>query len=615
MQTNFSNFDRAPATSSFNIGQSRYQALRPEGRQRIHVTQQGALPVVCKLAQGFALALFSCLAIGQQLPDPSQELQRQEERQRERQRQLEQMPDVRLQAQTAEQSDYDALLPPEETPCFPISTIRLRGDTDHAFTSLPAQSGITPSGLKDPAMERCLGTEGIRLVVSRMQHALVEQGFITTHLFLQPQDLTTSELIVDIIPGRINEIALSPESRRPISLWSAMPAQPGDLLNLRDIEQGLENLRRLPSAEASIAIAAAQDTDADGYSDLIVDYAQERPIRLTASLDDGGSDATGKYQGSLALAYDNWWSLGDLLHVNFGHDLGGGDPGARGSRSLSTHYSFPWRNWLASFNYSRNDYRQNISGANQNYLYQGSSRQTQIQLSRMVWRNAKHRVSLHGKTFLRRSSNYIDDTEIEVQRRRTGGWELGINHRAFLGNATTDITLSFRRGTGAFGAIPAPEQSFGEGTARFKIINADATLHLPWRWGNQLFQYSATWRAQWNRTPLAPNERFSIGGRYSVRGFDGEYSLMADRGWLLRNELALSLGDGARQAYGGLDFGAVGGLSSEWLSGHHLAGAVVGLRGKQNGLLYDFFVGVPLHKPPHMQTTNVTAGFSLDYPF
>ncbi|RZS66796.1 hemolysin activation/secretion protein [Kerstersia gyiorum] len=560
-------------------------------------------------------ALFSCLVLSQQLPDPSQELQRQEERQRERQRQLEQTPTVRLETPIATPSDYDALLPHDETPCFPISTILLQGDTDHTFTALPSHSGITPSGLSDPAMGRCLGTEGIRLVVSRMQHALVEQGFITTHLFLKSQDLTNSVLIIDIIPGRIHNIILSSDSYRPISLWSAMPARPGDLLNLRDIEQGLENLRRLPSVDANIAIAAAQDTNADGYSDLIVAYAQERPIRLSVSLDDGGSNATGKYQGSLTLAYDNWWSLGDLLHINLGHDLGGGDLGAKSSRNLNTHYSFPWRNWLASFNYSRNDYRQNISGANQNYLYQGNSRQTQIQLSRMIWRNARHRVSLHAKAFQRRSSNYIDDTEIKVQRRRTGGWELGINHRAFLGNATTDVTLSFRRGTGAFGAIPAPEQNFGEGTARFKIINADATLHLPWRWGNQLFQYSATWRAQWNRTPLAPNERFSIGGRYSVRGFDGEYSLMADRGWLLRNELAISLGAGLHQAYGGLDFGAVSGPSSEWLSGRHLAGAVLGLRGNQSGLLYDLFVGVPLHKPPHMQTANVTAGFSLDYPF
>ena len=30
---------------------------------------------------------------------------------------------------------------------------------------------------------------------------------------------------------------------------------------------------------------------------------------------------------------------------------------------------------------------------------------------------------------------------------------------------------------------------------------------------------------------------FSIGGRYTVRGFDGEASLMGERGWLLRNDI------------------------------------------------------------------------------
>ncbi len=41
--------------------------------------------------------------------------------------------------------------------------------------------------------------------------------------------------------------------------------------------------------------------------------------------------------------------------------------------------------------------------------------------------------------------------------------------------------------------------------------------------------------------PLITQDRFSIGGRYTVRGFDGETTLIGERGWLLRNDLGLSL--------------------------------------------------------------------------
>lgn len=51
------------------------------------------------------------------------------------------------------------------------------------------------------------------------------------------------------------------------------------------------------------------------------------------------------------------------------------------------------------------------------------------------------------------------------------------------------------------------------------------------------YVYSGLIRAQWNRTPLTPQDRFAIGGRYTVRGFDGETSLMGERGWLLRNDI------------------------------------------------------------------------------
>ena len=150
---------------------------------------------------------------------------------------------------------------------------------------------------------------------------------------------------------------------------------------------------------------------------------------------------------------------------------------------------------------------------------------------------------------MRKSDNYIDDTEIEVQRRRTGGWELGLNHREYLGASTLDMNLAYRRGTGAFRAMPAPEEDFGEGTSRMQVITADAQWLIPFQLGAQRPLYRQLAR-QWNRTPLAPQDRFSIGGRYTVRGFDGELTLMGERGWVLRNEIGLPVGAG-QELYAG----------------------------------------------------------------
>ncbi len=230
-----------------------------------------------------------------------------------------------------------------------------------------------------------------------------------------------------------------------------------------------------------------------------------------------------------------------------------------------------------------------------------------------MYRDAVRKTTVSLGGWERSSKNFIEDTEVEVQRRRMAGWELGVNHREFIGTATLDFTINYRRGTGAMNALPAPEESFDEGTSRPKIFTADAQLRKPFALGTQQFQYTANWRAQWNDTPLVPQDRFAIGGRYTVRGFDGESSLLADRGWLIRNDLGWALGQSGQELYLGLDYGEVGGASSDYLVGKRLCGAVLGLRGGFMGGTYDLFIGEPLSHPDGFETADIVTGFMLSW--
>ena len=279
------------------------------------------------------------------------------------------------------------------------------------------------------------------------------------------------------------------------------------------------------------------------------------------------------------------------------------------------HYSVPYGYWLLSTTASRNEYHQRVAGLSQDYVYAGESRNAEVRLSRLLYRDASRKTTASLRGFRRASQNYIDDTEIEVQRRVVGGWELGLNHRAFVGEATLDANLAYRHGTGAFGALAAPEEAFGEGSARMRLITADLNLNTPFQLGAQRLRYTALWRAQWGRTPLTPQDGFAIGGRYTVRGFDGETSLQADRGWLIRNDIGLALGASGAELYVGIDYGTVGGYKTRNLLGRQLAGGVLGLRGAAKSLSYDLFVGAPIHKPEGYRTARVTSGFNLNYSF
>ncbi len=53
----------------------------------------------------------------------------------------------------------------------------------------------------------------------------------------------------------------------------------------------------------------------------------------------------------------------------------------------------------------------------------------------------------------------------------------------------------------------------------------------------QNLHYNLQYQRQSTNTPLTPQDQFSIGGRWSVRGFNGERTLIADRGWWVRNDI------------------------------------------------------------------------------
>jgi len=439
---------------------------------------------------------------------------------------------------------------------------------------------------------------------------------VTSRILVTQQDMSSGRLVLTLIPGRIRAIRLDKPVDPRVNLSNALPIQSGDILNLRDIEQALENLKRVPTAEADIQIEPAQGDGAQlGESDLVVSYRQSFPIRLVISADDSGTQATGRYQGSATLSYDNLLTLNDLLYVTNTNGMGGGDSGPRGTHANTIHYSLPFGYWTLGATSSTSNYYQSVAGLSQSYVYRGTNENNEIKLNRLLMRDNTQKLNLAFRAFQRKSNNYIDDTEVEVQRRVVGGWDATLNHKAFIQDATLETNLTYKRGTGAFGSIPAPEEAFNEGTSRFALVTTDVNLALPFKFNQQRIRYNATWRYQKNRTPLAPQDRMAVGGRYTVRGYDGESVLSAERGWFWRNDLSFAFGDSGQEIYAGLDTGQVGGPSSELLVATRLTGAVLGLRGAIQKLNYDFFIGTPVNKPDNFKTAGSTAGFSLSVSF
>lgn len=455
------------------------------------------------------------------------------------------------------------------------------------------------------------------MLIQRAQQALVAQGHITSHVHVPEQDLNSGELVLHIHEGRVARIqATSNDTTLPRWVWAV---REGNTLNLRDIEQSADNLQRLPSLTTKIQIEPGEEL---GTSNLAVDMQTSRPLRLSLSMDDAGFKSTGKLQGNATLSWDNPLGLGDMAYFVQGRDLGQQDPGPRSSRNQVFHYSAPWAYWLLGVTISDNQYRQTVFGPFESYLYSGTSKQQEISLGHVLHRNATSKTTASVKGFERQSKNYIADLEVLVQRRRATGWEAGLQHLHYFEAGTLTAQMAYRQVHATAGTTEG-EGGTGQSTDRIRLTTGLLHWLMPLNTDGHAWQYSTQMQWQTAQTPLTPQDRFCLGSRATVRGFDGQQSLCGDGGQLWRHELATRLPAAIQQmrpiwsgmqVYAALDAGRTTSTGQE--NAYRLTGMAFGLRGSHKvndayPLQWDVFVGKPLSHPSGFTTAGHTAGFSL----
>lgn len=305
------------------------------------------------------------LVMAQVTDTAADELRRRQERERVLREQQEQRPDVRL--ETPSVSALEAL-PADESPCFRIDRIVLDGEDAKRFRW--ALKAADPES--DAATGRCLGTKGIGVVMKRVQNAIVAKGYVTTRVLAAPQDLNGGTLSLSVVPGRIRAIRFADGTDPRATYLNAVPAKPGDLLNLRDVEQALENFQRTPTVAADIQIVPAEGGDAKpGESDLVIAWQQRAVQRLGLTLDDSGSRATGKLQAGITVSLDNLTGANDMAYINYGHDVF--NAADVGSESATAHWDVPLGYWQLGATASRYDYHQAVAGPFEVSTYSGSS--------------------------------------------------------------------------------------------------------------------------------------------------------------------------------------------------------------------------------------------------
>lgn len=447
------------------------------------------------------------------------------------------------------------------------------------------------------------------------QRKLLDKGYVTSQVYIPEQNLNAGTLQFMVMPGRVEDIRYSESSNH--GPWrTAFPVRSGDILNIRDVEQGLEQMKRVSSQSVTMKLLPGTSV---GASIIELSIKQAKPVHGPISIDNSGLESTGVYQGSFTASLDQAFRANDTLTMSLSGDVSGAGS-IKGTRAASLNYVIPHGKDTFSLSFSKSRYHQTIQSNPYDFTYGGKSTTMKVKWNHVWSRTQREKRAFDISISTRHNHRFINDMELPVQALRTTSMELGVSNRTYIGNATLYSRLGFQWGIGALGAQPEHKASVAMGgpTSRYHMWLVDVDYRKPFVMGHRPASFTSSFHGQWVQggKRVYSVDTINIGNRYSVYGFDGEYTLMGDSGWYIRNEVSSVIPRLNTEVYFGLDVGAVYGKSTESLVGKSIAGTALGIRGNYaSGLMVDAFVSTPLYKPQGYHTKKFYSGFTIGYRF
>lgn len=525
---------------------------------------------------------------------------------------------------------------------------RLREEQDRARNAVPARPGAEPQvevpritvpdlgGCRDirhiaiegatqlPAALRqqidtdyagqCLDAKKLENILALVTKSYIDRGFITSRVYLPAQDLRTGTLTIRVVEGRIAQYELDATRPGGVSVAGAFPAAPGALLNLRDLEQGTDQLNRLASNSATLDIRPGQQP---GESIVVVRNASRTPARLLLSADNLGTPATGRTSLSGTLSLDSVLGRNELIAItqrnSVPHDAD------HRSRATALLLSVPWGYWNFGADLSRTSYGNRIAQASGNtLLVEGRTDTVGLSVDRVLFRDAGSRLNASARIGTQDTTSYVGGELLGVASRKLAISELSLSGFVALGGGVLNGRLGWAHGLKGLGALHDPAGlARDQPHAQFDKLNFDLGFDRRFKWADTTFAWSSQFSGQRAFDTLYGSQQFLIGGPGSVRG-SLVNTLSGDNGLLWRNELGLpfaqNLGDVpvVGRGYIGLDVGRVSNRAAGVPSGS-MSGATVGVSVQAAGASVDLFVSRAIRLPTGMRRESTQVGLRLSY--
>lgn len=485
-------------------------------------------------------------------------------------------------------------------PCFFISRIELSGAT--------LLSASAKQRLVAPWLNQCLDIARLNTLTNAVSDWYISRGYITSRAFLTEQDLSGGVLRLAVLEGKLQQIRLEGVPARTLTM--TFPGLEGKILNLRDIEQGMEQLNRVRQRPVEIEILPG---DRQGYSVVNLTASPEFPLSGSASFDNSGQKSTGTGQLSGALYGNNLLGLADKWFVSGGRSSDFSN--SHDAQNFAAGISVPYGYGLLDYSYSWSNYLSTID--NNGYLWRstGDTETHRLNGSWVLFRNGDIKTGVSAGITHRINHNYLDDVLLATSSRKLSSFSLGLNHTQKIASGVATLNPTFTQGVPWFGAEDDNDKHGDVPKAEFRKWSVNGSFQRPV--ADRLWWLTSVY-FQWSPDRLYGSERLTLGGEASVRGFKEQY-ISGDNGGYWRNELNYSL---FTLPWVG-DVGVLAALDGGWLkkdgfdryASGTLWGTALGITTANRWLTSQFSVGTPVDYPDWLAPDRLTIYYRVSVAF
>ena len=504
--------------------------------------------------------------------------------------------------------------------CFDITTIELKG-ANNLFAH-------EKEALVMPFLNRCLTANDIDQLRVSIDRYYIEKGWILSRSYLLPnQNIKSGNLIFQVLEGHLDNIQLNENSladRMQISM--AFPHMVGEVLYIRDIEQGLEQMNRLASNQAKMDISPVKEKP--GYGQINIKTMHDNRYRYYFGYDNLGAESTGQQQGKLTADLDNLLFINDNLMLTATQYMGS-DINIKDSKSMTANLSFPMGYWTVNANSSNSSYLSTVTDNTGSFHLTGDSDTHKLKVSRVAHRDKISKTNFGLELAHKTNNSYLEDVRLDSSSRKLTVFTINIEHVRRKPGVIWSYSVDYARGLDLFDAVEdGPVRNDNIPRAQFEKFGWNVSANLPMTTFGQNWRYSGNLTGQYAIDPLFGSEQISLGDSNSVRGFRNS-PVSGDSGTYIKNDISWSSVSDKGMMKGlsalvGFDVGYVqaknGNISNSGEAKATLMGAALGLSqsitwAKHQQLSWSATVAVPISAPSYIEKDNSVFYASLNWKF